>query len=252
MEEQQVNREIKHFRKKYYINQLIKGIIITAGLVLGLFIIITSLEFVARLNTIGRAFLFFGFMGFVFFLGYNFILKPILFLTNLNKGISDEHAALHIGKYFPSISDRLLNFLQLKRSSESNALIMASLKQRATSFSSVSFSQAIDLRQNQIYIRYLAPSLFAFLFILAFVPQLFTTSAKRIVNYQEEFAPVAPFSFNLASENLIGFKNEDHIISLKLLGTGIPQNVYLVHKDRRIKMASTGGGVFTYTFSKIQ
>jgi len=252
MEEQQVYREIKHFRKKYYINQLIKGIIITSGLVLGLFIIITSLEFVARLNTVGRGFLFFGFMAFVLFLVYNFILKPILCLTNLNNGISDEHAALHIGKYFPSISDRLLNFLQLKRSSENRALIRASLKQRATSFSSVSFTQAIDLRQNQSYVKYLAPSLFAFLVILAFIPQLFTTSAKRIVNYHQEFAPVAPFRFNLASENLIGFKNEDHIISLKLSGVGIPQNVYLVHKDRRVKMASTGEGVFTYTFSKIQ
>lgn len=252
MEEKQVYSQIRDFKKKFYVNLLIKGSIITLALLLGVYIAITSLEFFARLNSFGRGFFFFGFLVLALFLAYKFIAKPVLYLFHISSGISDENAARHIGTYFPSVSDRLLNFLQLKRYDDDNALVQASLKQRAQAFTTLSFTQAIDLRQNQHYLKYLAPSMLLFLLILLFVPQLFTTSTKRIVSYRQTFVPVAPFTFMPNEISLIAFKNEDHPVLLTLSGAGIPQNVYLVHKERRIKMAALGSGRFSYTFSRIQ
>ncbi len=253
MSKDKIQSELKGYKQKFYINQLIKGIIISGSIILSLYILVTSVEYIGRMGSIARGVAFFGFLLLLLYLFYRFIFQPILFYFHLKSGLTDEEAAIRIGSHFPGISDRLLNYLQLKNSENgTGALVAASLQQRAILFSTVSFTNAIDLRQNKSYLKYIMPAIFSGLLIIIFLPQLFTTSTDRIVNYSNEFAPIAPFRFQLEPSALQAFKNEDHPIRLILSGAGIPESVYLLNRDRKIKMASTGQGVFEYTFPKIQ
>lgn len=246
-----ISSQIHAYKRKFYINQLIKGTLVSVGIGLGLYVILTSIEFVGRMGTIPRAIMFFGYILTIGWLIYRYIFQPVLFLFHLRSGLSDEDAARRIGQHFPAINDRLLNYLQLQHL-EANALARASISRRSQSLQTVPFTQAIDYRENRSQARYLLPSLIAAIGILVFAPQLFTTSTKRIVSYSEEFAPVAPFLFHVDPTNLIAFRNEDHTLRLTLTGDGVPQSAYVNHKDRRIKMAKVGDGIFEYTIPKIQ
>ena len=48
------------------------------------------------------------------------------------------------------------------------------------------------------------------------------------------------------------FKNEDFTVNLSLQGNTIPESVYLMHNDRKLKMETVDKRHYTYTFSKVQ
>ena len=48
-EEQKVYSEIRRYKRKYYLSSLIKGSIVTTALILGTYLLFTSLEYVARM-----------------------------------------------------------------------------------------------------------------------------------------------------------------------------------------------------------
>jgi hypothetical protein len=73
--------QIDTFIKKYYINQMIKGLLLFTGVLLFSYLFATITEFIGRFNSIIRALLFYGFIAlnvFILFCYYwNFL--PINF-----------------------------------------------------------------------------------------------------------------------------------------------------------------------------
>src|SRR5690606_38701195 len=121
---------------------------------------------------------------------------------NIGKQLSHEEAAFQIGRYFPQINDKLLNTIQLHNSSvEENSLIQASIAQRTRELSLFNFPQAVDFKSNRRYLKYVAPPVAIGIVLLMFIPQFFTEGTERIINFNKEFVPEAPFEFHLESEN---------------------------------------------------
>src|SRR5260221_252006 len=81
---------------------------------------------------------------------------------------------------------------------------------------------------------------------------IFTQSTRRIVQFNREFSPQAPFKFIIQNNNLNAFVNEDFTLSLRLVGEALPEAVYLVSSPQRIKLETIKPGEFAYTFEKIQ
>ncbi|MEQ9424126.1 MAG: DUF4175 family protein [Cyclobacteriaceae bacterium] len=245
--------KLRKFKKKYYLNQLLKGVILSTAIIISLLLIFSALEFNLRFNSPVRAFLFFTFVASLVAVTYFWIVNPLIKLFNNNRQISDEEAAIEIGRYFPEVSDKLLNTIQLQNiSSKDNTLILASIEQRIKQIGIVRFSDAVDLGYNKRYLKYLAVPTAVMLLMLLFVPQMLTESTTRILRYDDEFLPVAPFSFNLLNEDLTGFKNEDFTVELGFDGSAIPNQAYLNTKGRKIKMKNVGGRTFSHTFRKLQ
>ena len=90
------------------------------------------------------------------------------------------------------------------------------------------------------------------LVLFIFVPQILTESTSRIIRFEEEFVPKAPFEFNLLNEDLQGFKNEDYTVELAFTGAAIPSQAYLLSKGRKIKMKAEGNGKYSHTYRKLQ
>lgn len=247
--------ELKKYKRKYYFNILLKGILVTLALVLSVYVLFNTLEYIGRFSSLIRAILFYSFVGLASVTFLIWILVPITNLLNLNKQISDDEAARQIGQYFPEIDDKLLNTLQLQRvSSQDNALLQASIAQRTQSLAIVRFTDAVNLSENRKYLRYVLPPLFILLLLLMIVPQLITESSKRIIFFNTVTpAPDAPFSFHLQNQKLEAFKNEDYTVKLKMDGRTIPQDVYLFSEGRKYKMkAGDKLGEFIYTFKRLQ
>ena len=249
--------ELRRYKSKYYLNMLFKGILVTAALLLTTYIVINAAEYFGKFNTSVRAGLFFTFLAAAGITLVAWVLWPISKLLNLNKQISDEEAALQIGKYFPDVDDKLLNTIQLSNSAaaQDNALLKASIEQRTKQLGIVKFTDAVRFSENRRYLRYVVPPLLVLLAILVLAPTFFSESSARIINYNNEYVAPAPFSFHLANKNLKAFKNEDFTVDLDLKGRTMPEDVYLVSGGRRYKMEKRGKntfGKFAYTFKKIQ
>ncbi len=241
------------YKQKYYRNLLIRGVLLGGALILTAYLFVNTLEFFGRFNTAMRAALLFSFLGISAYVIYRYILDPVMKLTNLGKPMSNEEAAQQIGKYFNNIDDKLLNTIQLQSlSSSQNQLLLASIDQRTQQLSVVPFTDAIDLSKNRQYLRYILPPL-AVLLLIAFVfPTFLTDSSQRIVNFQKEYVPEAPFQFELQNRNLKVFKNEDLTVSLHITGNSLPETVYLYANGRKQKMNTEDARNFTFTFNKIQ
>jgi hypothetical protein len=245
--------KLKAYKRKYYQNKLIKGGLLAMGIVCTSYLVVNSLEYTIRFGTPVRAALFFGFLGMLAWVFYFWIINPVWKLVTLKRQISDEEAAKQIGRYFPSVKDKLLNTLQLHSlSAQDNALIQAGIAQKTQEVAAVRFAEAINFNENKKYLKYLLFPLAVVVVVLLAAPQLFTESTPRLINFNRAYAPVAPFQFQILNENLEAFKNEDFDLKLGFTGDLAPNTVYLQTKDRRIKMLKNDQGIFEFTFNKVQ
>lgn len=247
--------QIDMFIRKYYKNQMIKGVIWFVGIFLATFLITTALEYFGRFGTPVRAVLFFTFILTNLFIFVQFILIPLFRLYSFGKRINRYQASRIIGTFFPDVSDRLLNTLQLNDDLDGQTgnieLLRASVTQRSESLSAIPFADAIDVKENLKYVKWVAPVFIVFLSIAVFLPDLFTEGSKRVVNYSTVYVPEAPFQFQL--EN---FKNEvaegnDIELKLKLVGEEIPQKVYLISPQGKQLMTISGRNTFSGIIPKV-
>jgi hypothetical protein len=229
--------QIDAFIRKYYKNEMIKGFLLFTLFFLFSFLLTTSLEFIGRFGSGTRAFLFFGFIAVNVLLLVRYIVIPLSKLISFGKRINRYQASEIIGSFFPEISDRLKNTLQLNDAldqKEGNLeLIRASVLQKSEQLNVIPFSSAIDFRENKKYLRYLLPIFAVFVLLAVFVPSLITQGTERVVNYNEEYAP---FQFYLNENKLTVEEGQDAEISLILKGTSLPENVYLISENGKFLM----------------
>jgi len=245
--------KIDDYKRKYYKNLLIKGTLFTLALIFSAFLLVSTVEYFGRFNSIIRAILFFGFLGMVIYSLLAWVIKPLLYIFHFTKPLTNEKAANEIGKFFPEIEDKLLNTLQLSLiSDKDNSLLQASISQKANELSFLKFADAIKIDENKKYLKFAFPPLLLILLIAAVSPKFFKSSTERIVYFQKDFAEEAPFKFKITNKELKAVKNEDFNLNLALIGNAIPEVVYLVANDRKFKMTSIDNKNYTFTFSKVQ
>ncbi len=249
--EKNILSEINSYKKKAIANLVLKGLIITLTSLLFLFIGFNYLEYSFQFGVVIRGFLFFSFLSLsVYFLTW-YIFLPLSKLFHLDKAINTEKAAQKIGQHFPEIRDKLLNIIQLRSHGEvGNSLASAGIDQKIEALPPVKYAEAIRFERNKRLLPWLFIPLLIFIAILSYQPEIFTESTERITYYNKSFAPQAPFNFKLLNDELLAFKNEDFIIKLELTGSAIPESVYLIDGNRKLKMNSLDEG-FEYSIKKL-
>src|SRR5688572_5383636 len=101
--------QIDAFIRKYYKNEMRKGVLVFTGFLLASWLLVSGLEYFGRFSSTVRLVLLIVFiLGNGFILGRYFI-KPLLNLYAFGKRIDRKQAASIIGSFFPNVSDRLLN-----------------------------------------------------------------------------------------------------------------------------------------------
>ena len=247
-EQKPLFKQIHLYKKKYYTNTLIKGILTAISLLLAGFTFVTAFEYFAQMNSDGRTFLFFAYLSMLVLCIYFWIGVPTYKLIFLDRFLNDEEASKKIGIHFPDIKDKLLNTLQLQKTSTSNTLAAASISYREHTLSKYEFHKAIDLSENRKHARFIIIFLGIIGVALLIKPAIVLESSNRILNYKEEFLP---FDFNLLNDNLNVNKNGDVTVKVELTGESIPAEVYISDGNMRRKMRSNEN-TFEFTFERIQ
>jgi hypothetical protein len=247
-----VDEKIASFRKKYYLNIFLRGTILSLSLLLAYFLFAALIEYNLWLGRGVRLTLFILFFAAVGYCLLRFLREPLAWWLS-GKGIGKEQSAQIIGRHFPTIQDRLLNFLQLSSVATSqNALLEASIEQKASGFINYSFDSMIDLSENRRYLKYLAVPFLLFAAIFIINQRILTQGTDRIIHFNQEYSPQAPFEFVIVNQKLLAFPNEDFLLRVRLNGGAVPDAAYLVAGTQRLKMETLKSGEFSYTFEKLQ
>ncbi len=251
-QQHRVSDKIASFRRKYYVNIFLRGTILSSTLLLAYYLLASLLEYTLWLGKEARFALFSLFFITVFYCIYRYLRGPLLWWLS-GKGIGKEDSARMIGDHFPAIQDRLVNFLQLSSVTQNRGpLLEASLEQKATLFEGFAFESIIDFRENKRYLKYLAIPFIAFAVIALVNQKIITQGTDRLIHFNQEFSPQAPFRFVVENKTLIAFPNEDFELHVRLDGEAIPDAAYLVIGQRRVKMVALKPGAFSFVFEKPQ
>jgi len=248
--------KIDTFIRKYYFNNLLRGLIFLGAGIFSAYVIITVSEYYGNFNSGFRTFLFYFFillnLGLIAWL----IIPSLLAWLSLGKTITHDQAAEIIGKHFSDVSDKLLNTLQLKKLADSNeqqrALIEASIDQKIETLKPVSFPSAINIKENSKYLKWVIFPAAVICIIALAAPSILTESTKRLIRHNEYFAPIAPFKFVVLNKSLSVVQGDDLKLDLKLDGDKLPADVYIETANNTFKLDRENISHFHYQFSNLQ
>ena len=129
-EVEQIQRKIKSFKRKYYLDLSVRGLILSTLILSAYFILAALLEHNLWLEPWARFVAFVCFFAIAGYCVFRFLKEPIEWWV-ARRGLSEEQSARIIGNRLPGVEDRLLNFIQLTHAKESGGLARASVIQRA-------------------------------------------------------------------------------------------------------------------------
>jgi len=244
-----IQQKLEQFIKKYYTNELIRGTILFFAIGLLYFLITLLVEHFLWLSPTGRTILFWSFIGVETALFVRFIAFPLAKLFRLQGGISDEEASHIIGSHFPEVSDKLLNVIQLNRNQRESELLAASIDQKSGELQPIPFKHAINFKKNLKYVKYAAIPVVVFvLFSVLGDKGMFSSSYKRVVNYDTAYEPPAPFSFYVLNDELTAIENKSYTVKVRTEGDVLPENATISYNNETYYLQQTAPGFFEYTF----
>jgi len=247
---------VNAFIKKYYLNNLLRGLIFLGAGLFSAYITITLLEYFGNFNTLLRTLLFYAFILLNSTLLVWLVIPSLFAYFNLGKTLTHDEAAEIIGQHFGEVRDKLLNTLQLKKQAEENEqhrqLIEASINQKINTLNPVSFPSAINLKHNNRYLKWVALPVIVILIIAFTAPAILTESTRRLIHHNEHFVPAAPFKFIVLNSNLSALQGSDFKVELKLEGNKFPANIYIETGNNKFKLDKENLSRFHYLFTNLQ
>ena len=248
-------KELKRFKKKFFLNKLVSGILLTFASLVLLWLSLSLLEHFLWLNSKTRfiLLLLFGFIcSYIFWV---YLIIPFKNYLLFDKKLTDEKASSFIGQNEASVSDILLNIIQLNKNTkqEDSSLYLASIAHKIEQIGSMKFDSLINIRQsNHKYFYYFSAVILILLSIYLFNPSSITESGYRILKYQESFAPPAPFSFELLNEKLEAYAGENINLSLRIEGEKLPSTVFIHKNGIDYKMNHEGDNIYSFSLNTIR
>jgi len=249
--------KINTFIRKYYLNNLLRGLIFLGAGLFSAYVVITLSEYFGNFNILFRTILFYFFIVLNLALLAWLVIPSLLAWLRLSKTLTHDEAAEIIGKHFSDVNDKLLNTLQLKKKQaiddESHReLIEASIDQKIELLKPVSFPSAINIKENSKYLKWIILPVAIICVIALAAPSVLTESTKRLIRHNEYFAPVAPFNFVVQNANLSVVQGQDLKLDLKLTGDKLPSDVYIQTANNTFRLDKENITHFHYLFTNLQ
>ena len=246
--------KVEGFVRKFYLNRLIQGVLVGAAIWILFYLLINTLEYFSWFSPKVRFVLFLLLLlGSSFVVAYYF-LWPMWNLIRFRKKMTVEQAALLIGRFFPDISDKLLNTIQLSQAADQaagNDLLLATIEQRTQRLAPIRFSDAVDLKGNLKFL-WIFLALSALLAgLMAFLPPFAVQPAQRIIHYSQHFEKPLPFKVTLSAAELECVQGSDLPFSILVEGSNIPDAFYVKSPIGQQRLEKYSVNEFHYLFRNL-
>lgn len=251
----ELKSRIRLYARRYYLNLLFQRLFLGIVFFLFLFLIIQGLEYLFWLKPNGRIILFlFYLIGFIVLLTRNIII-PLFRVWGIIETLHEKDFADRIGVFFPDIQDKIRNILELSENSVSGvslSLLNASIRQKYENIRLYKFERSINWGQTK---RMLPLAIFpiVLLVILGFtVPDFVKDPLYRITHFNQEFSKPAPFRFVINNKSLDFAQNADVTISVSLVGSKVPDEVFLLVDEKSFRMDGNKQYSYDYTLKNVR
>jgi hypothetical protein len=247
---------IEKFARKYYVNELIKGLIYSVFLLCLLFLLFNSIEYFAYFESGVRFFMFYAYISIFSFVLVKFILIPVAHLIRFRKTMPHETAARIIGKHFPEVDDKLLNTLQLQRMGEGNAgsiaLLEAGISQKIRQLSPLPFSNAVSFSKNLRKLRFAVIPVLLLMALIVISPSFVMEPSFRIISYNQHFNKPLPYQIDIENEFLTVVQQSDFRLWVSVTGEELPASLSIRANGYTYNMDKTSHFRFYYDFKNVQ
>jgi hypothetical protein len=248
-----LQKNLNDYISRSYVNKLIRGSIISASSLLSAWLFVSLLEYVFNFNSPSRTILFFTFLAFALSVIFIQIGIPLLQYLKVLKPISEKEAANTIGKSLLTVDDRLQNTLSLRDQmfKSPSLLAEASLRQRAYTLNKITFADSISFKGSLRLLRYFFLPTAVFLVLSVAFPDMVLESASRVVNYNQNFTPPAPFSFSILNDTLQVAEGSDFTVEAQTEGSQLPSQVFIDTPNGAVRMRKVSNDLFKCDFDRL-
>src|SRR6188768_2911752 len=144
---EKIREKISSFKRRYYLNIFIRGLILSLSIILSYILLASVIEYNLWLSPWARFVVFLAFVVVIAYCIFRFLKEPLKWWI-AKRGLSEQQSAQLIGKLLPNSKDRLLNLVQLASSRNESQLMQASINQKSGELEPISFESLIDINEN--------------------------------------------------------------------------------------------------------
>ncbi|MFA9391462.1 MAG: hypothetical protein ACERKD_16755 [Prolixibacteraceae bacterium] len=249
-----IESKISQFIKKYYLNNLIRGIVWSSLLFLFLSMFILAIEYFSFLTVINKIFILIFYFFIQFSVAIILIVFPLLGYVGVRVKISKRQINKIIVLHFPDIKDKLWNLIELKEElvhDVSQELLIASIEQRIDNLKHFKFVEAINIKQNlkAVYIL-----IMAFVFsigLILFSPTFIKEAGFRLIHFTQNFIKPSPFNYLILNKEITTGKGDDFTLRIKVESLTDYNGVMLHFGGNAYLMKQDSSNYFSYQFKNI-
>jgi hypothetical protein len=197
------------------------------------------------------------------------LVRPFLRLIGALPSIREDETARHVGTFFPSIKDRLLNTLQLAKEIDSASkfysteLIDETFKDFTKEIQPLDFTQSVTTIHLPKQYRWLILSVVCTTLLFLIFPDSISHSTYRLIHFTREFTPPPKYQIELSPGNKEIIKGENVDVRAKVtsfLPVFTPHSTELTIVRQQegqenfdeLKVKSDSSGVFSTTFQAVR
>ncbi|GAB4286221.1 MAG: ATPase [Marinilabiliales bacterium] len=247
--------KLDDFIRKFYRNEIIKGIILSSSIILIAWTLIAILEYLGHYSILIRTIIFYTTLIISIAIIIKFIIYPLLQFLKIGKRINHKQASEIISKHFTEIKDKLINTLELgemhNNSGFSQELLFASIEQKTNELKPIPFPKAINTKVNIRYLRIFFSVVLLITIILVTSPRVLTEGTVRIIKHNTYFEPKQPFKFELLNNSLNVEKGKDIEIVVNITGKYVPENAFIVIGGNNFLMQRKSKAKYVYKIKNI-
>jgi hypothetical protein len=234
-----LKKNIESYLRRYYWLRMLKGITLSAGIILCFFLVATLSEYLLYLTESVRKGLFFSVLLAVLFGVAYYFIYPLMQILKLARRASYEDFAKMIGKHLGGVDDKILNTLQLgdKLSLDDNTLIYAAIEQKSKELLVYNFRDLLSWRSlSKVALFLCIPVVLIVILSMSNEGRLVLGSSERIIRYNEDFSPPPPFDFIIDTTEYLVEYGGDLEIMISTEGSVRPDEVqaYLGNSAMRL------------------
>lgn len=226
-----LKQNLESYLRKYYLLRMLRGLALFLGFFFCYFLIVIFTEYFLYMSENQRKGIFFSgvFLGLAG-ASYYFI-YPLLQIFKLAKRSSYNDVAKMIGQSLDGVDDKILNTLQLGESltNQQSDLIDAAIEQKSAELSLYRFNETLSWKSLSRVALFLSlPISFIVILSLSTQGRLVLGSSERLLRYEEDFTPPAPFKFIPEKIEYWVEYGEDLDLKVEISGTKLPTELSAV------------------------
>jgi len=250
----EIHIKLEAFKKKYYKNQLIRGVLLFLISALFFYLLLVSGEFLGHFSIGLRTVLLFSVVGLEFFAFYFWLIKPLLAYLKLTSSIDAFQANKILQEHFPELKDQLQNVLELELMSKdgySKALIEKAIAQKSNKIKLIPFGQAVKIQRNYKYVKIITLPILIILFLYFFSPNVLSEGTERMLHYNQFYEKPSAFSFVINNDSLTVRRSKNLKLEIHTEGEYVPYPIFIKYGGVEYLMQKQSENLFTYEFKNV-